>query len=75
MDNEKTTTTAPAPNSPFKITAGTWGDKKTKLKNKFSQLNDTDLNFEEGKENELTSRLQTKLNKSEADVQKLITEL
>jgi hypothetical protein len=63
------------PTSPFKITANSWGDKKTKLRNTFSQLNDTDLQFEEGKESELTARLQTKLNKSEADVQKLITEL
>ncbi|MBK6628168.1 MAG: general stress protein CsbD [Flavobacteriales bacterium] len=54
---------------------GTWGDKKFKLKNKFSQLNDADLLFEEGKESELTARLQTKLNKSEADVQQLIAGL
>lgn len=60
---------------PFTVTANTWGDKKTKLKNKFSQLNDADLQFDEGKESELTARLQTKLNKSEAEVQKLITEL
>jgi len=71
MDTVKTN----APPNPFKITTNTWGDKKTKLKNKFNQLNDTDLLFEEGKESELTGRLQTKLNKSEADVQKLITEI
>lgn len=63
------------PTTPFKITANTWGDKKTKLKNKFSQLNDADLHFDEGKESELTARLQTKLNKSEAEVQKLINEI
>ena len=61
--------------SPFKITANTWADKKTKLKSKFSQLNDADLSFEEGKESELTARLQTKLSKSEVEVQKLITEI
>lgn len=71
MEDLKKTTHA----SPFKIIAGTWGDKKTKLKNKFTQLNDSDLHFTEGKEAELTARLQTKLGKSEADVQKLITEL
>ena len=71
MDNVKTDT---AP-SPFKIIANTWSDKKTKLKNKFSQLSDADLNFVEGKESELTARLQTKLSKSEVEVQKLITEL
>lgn len=71
MDTVKTTN----PTNLFKITANTWGDKKTKLKNKFSQLNDADLHFVEGKESELTARLQTKLSKSEADVQKLIAEI
>ncbi|HMQ74786.1 MAG TPA: general stress protein CsbD [Flavobacteriales bacterium] len=71
MEHVKTNT----PTAPFKIAVNTWGDKKTKLKNKFSQLSDSDLQFVEGKESELTARLQTKLNKSEADVQKLITEL
>lgn len=71
MDTVKTD----SPTSTFKITANTWGDKKTKLKNKFSQLTDADLQFEEGKENELTARLKTKLNKSEEEVQKLITEI
>lgn len=63
------------PTTTFMIAPNSWGDKKIKLKNKFAQLNDADLHYEEGKENELTARLQTKLNKSEADVQKLITEL
>jgi hypothetical protein len=70
MDNVQTTT-----KPEFKIAANTWGDKKTKLKNKFNQLNDADLQFEDGKEGELMARLAAKLNKSEADVQKLITEL
>lgn len=61
--------------SPFKITANDWGAKKTKLKNKFSQLSDTDLSFVEGQEKELAARLQSKLGKSEADVQKLLHEL
>ena len=71
MDTLKTEVT---PNL-FKITANTWGDKKIKLKNKFSQLNDADLHFDEGKESELTGRLQAKLNKSEAEVQELIAAL
>lgn len=71
MENVKTST---APDA-FKITFNTWGDKKTKLRNTFSQLNDTDLHFVEGKESELTARLQAKLGKSEAEVQKLITDL
>lgn len=60
---------------PFKIALAAWTDKKAKLKTKFSQLNDSDLHFEEGKEGELTARLQTKLSKSQVDVQKLISEI
>jgi hypothetical protein len=59
----------------FIIAAGTWGHKKTKLKNKYIQLNDADLYFETGKERDLTGRLQTKLNKSESEVQDLINAL
>lgn len=71
MDNVKNDTATAA----FKITANSWGDKKTKLKNKFNQLTDTDLSFVEGQEKELAVRLQAKLGKSEADVQKLLQEL
>lgn len=70
MENVKTST---AP-EPFKITFNTWGEKKIKLKNTFSPLNDTDLHFVEGKESEITTRLRAKLGKSEAEVQKPITD-
>jgi hypothetical protein len=59
----------------FTIAVGTWGHKKTKLKNRYIQLNDADLYFETGKERDLTGRLQAKLNKSEAEVQELIKAL
>jgi hypothetical protein len=59
----------------FKIAPNTWGAMKTKLKNKFTQLTDTDLAFEEGQEGELSSRLQAKLHKSAAEVNTLITTL
>lgn len=71
----ETVKTPAAPATTFKIAPNSWGDKKTKLKNKYVQLNDADLHFDEGQESELTGRLQTKLNKSEAEVQKLINEL
>jgi uncharacterized protein YjbJ (UPF0337 family) len=71
MDDVKTS----APPNPFTIPPNTWGDKKTKLKNKFSQLNDDDLQFVDGKESELTARLQSKLGKSQEEVQKLISEI
>lgn len=62
-----------APTGPFRITPGTWGGLKVKLKNKFAQLTDADLAFEDGKEHELSSRLQARLKKSEMEVRDLIT--
>ena len=59
----------------FKIAPNSWGDKKFKLKNRFGFLNDIDLFFEEGKEKEMTGRLQAKLGKSEAEVHLLINAL
>ena len=59
----------------FKIAPNMWGHKMIKLRNKFSQLNDTDLYFEYGKEKEMIGRLQAKLGKSEAEVQMLINAL
>lgn len=37
---------------------GTWNETKGKLKQKYAQLTDNDLLFEEGKEDELLGRLQ-----------------
>lgn len=55
----------------FKIT-GNWNAQSKQLKEKFPQLTDADLKFESGKENELLSRLQTKLNKKREEVIDLI---
>ena len=71
MENTRTDMTT----NPFKITANDWGVKKTKLKKMFSQLSDTDLSFVQGQEKELAVRLQSKLGKSEDEVQKLLHEL
>lgn len=62
-----------APNGPFRIAPGTWGGLKVKLKNKFAQLTEADLAFVEGKEDELSRRLQARLRKSETEVRDLIT--
>ena len=51
----------------FKIT-GNWEAQSKQLKEKFSQLTDADLKFEIGKENELLSRMETKLNKKREEV-------
>ena len=71
MDIAQTDLTLPE----FKIAPNSWGDKKFKLKNRFGYLNDTDLFFEEGKEKEMTGRLQAKLGLSEVELHKLINAL
>jgi len=51
----------------FTIT-GDWAAQSKKLKEQFSQLNDFDLKFEKGKENDLLKRVQDKLNKKREEV-------
>jgi uncharacterized protein YjbJ (UPF0337 family) len=54
---------------------GTWNEAKGKLKQKFAMLTDSDVLFIEGKEDEMLGRLQTKLGKTKAEIQKIISEL
>lgn len=51
----------------FKIT-GDWKEQSKQLKEKYSQLKDSDLVFEKGKENELLGRLENKLSKNREEV-------
>ncbi len=55
----------------FKIT-GNWEKQSKELKNKFSQLTDSDLKFEPGKENELLKKVETRLNKNREEVINII---
>jgi uncharacterized protein YjbJ (UPF0337 family) len=55
----------------FKIT-GNWDDHSKKLRNEFSQLTDSDLKLETGKEDELLKRVQSRLHKGRAEVIKII---
>lgn len=55
----------------FTIT-GNWTDQSKTLKEKFSQLTDADLKFETGKENELLTRVETRLNKNREEVINII---
>jgi len=52
-----------------------WNEQKVKLKKKYSILTDADLSFEEGKKNEMMSKLQKKLGKSETDLIQIIERL
>ena len=51
----------------FKI-SGNWSAQSKQLKEKYPQLTDSDLKFEVGKEEELLTRLQTRLHKNRQEV-------
>ncbi len=54
---------------------GNWEEIKKKLKEKFDMLTDSDLLFAEGRQDEMLCRLQTKLGRTKAEVQKILSEL
>lgn len=51
---------------------GNWDKQSAKLKEKYTQLSDSDLKFEKGKESEMLGRVQTKLNKNREEVINII---
>jgi hypothetical protein len=55
----------------FKIT-GNWEKQSKQLAKKFSQLTKADLKLETGKDSELLSRIETRLNKTREEVINLI---
>jgi uncharacterized protein YjbJ (UPF0337 family) len=54
---------------------GDWNQTKGKIKQAYGDLNDDDLKYEEGKDDELVGRLQTKLGKTKDEVIKWIESL
>jgi uncharacterized protein YjbJ (UPF0337 family) len=54
---------------------GSWNEMKGKLKQKYGQLTDDDLEFAEGKDEELLGRLQQKLGKTKEELRKEIASL
>ena len=54
---------------------GNWNVAQGKLKQQFAGLTDDDLLFAEGKEEELHGRLQKKLGKTRAEVEKILNDL
>jgi len=54
---------------------GCWNETKGKLKQKFAILTDNDLLLIEGKLDEMLGRLQSKLGKTKAEINKIIFEL
>ncbi len=57
------------PNS--KEIKGNWEQFKGKLKQKYADLTDDDLLYEEGKEQEMWGKLQEKLGKTEKEIKAL----
>jgi hypothetical protein len=51
---------------------GEWHELKGKLRQKFADLTDNDLDFTEGQEEELLGHLQKKLGKSQDEIAHLI---
>ena len=58
------------PNS--KEIEGNWNELKGKLKQKFADLTDDDLLYEEGKEYEMWGKLQQKLGKTQKEIKSLL---
>ncbi len=54
---------------------GTWNETKGKLKQKYADLTDDDLLFEEGKEDELLGRLQKKTGETKESIRDAISKL
>ena len=57
------------PNS--KEIEGNWNELKGKLKQKYADLTDDDLLYDEGKEDEMWGKLQQKLGKTEKEIESL----
>jgi uncharacterized protein YjbJ (UPF0337 family) len=51
---------------------GYWNMAKGKLKQKYADLTDDDLKYEEGKDDELWGRLQVKLGKTKQEIKDFI---
>lgn len=54
---------------------GNWTDQKVKLKAKFSNLTDADVQYENGKKDEMFSKLEAKLGKSKEELAAIIAAL
>jgi uncharacterized protein YjbJ (UPF0337 family) len=57
------------------LVAENWDEQKEKLKAKFSNLTDEDLDYEEGKRDEMLERVQIKLGKTGEELTAIIAGL
>lgn len=54
---------------------GNWNEFKGKLKQKYADLTDDDLLYEEGKEDEIYGKIQKKLGKTKDEWDKIVADL
>ena len=54
---------------------GSWNEIKGKLKQKYGQLTDNDLEFAEGKDDELLGRLQKKIGRTKDELRAEIQDM
>jgi uncharacterized protein YjbJ (UPF0337 family) len=54
---------------------GSWNEVKGKLKQKYGELTDDDLIYQEGKEDEMYGRLQQRLGKTKEEIKREIDTL
>ncbi len=54
---------------------GAWNETKGKIKQKYANLTDDDLRYEEGKDDEFLGRLQTKTGKTKDEIKDWIDKL
>lgn len=54
---------------------GNWNVIQGKLKQQYAELTDNDLTYVEGKEDEITGRIQRRLGKTREDVEKILDDL
>ena len=50
---------------------GNWNELKGKIKQKYAELTDDDLTYEEGKDDEMWGRLQQKIGKTKKEIMSL----
>lgn len=53
---------------------GNWNEQKARLKQKFAELTDNDLMYEEGKREEMLAKLQIKLGKTKEELNKILSD-
>jgi uncharacterized protein YjbJ (UPF0337 family) len=52
---------------------GEWNELKGKLRQKFAELTDDDVNYAEGQEEELLGHLQKKLGKTQQEISEMLS--